>query len=1392
MKKVLLLLLTHFTLPILAQSSFLTVPAKIQAENYVELHGGSAAPGTDTDGGSELSWLPDSSWASYSISVSGGKYYNFQFRVANGFSENATLQVESSTGSILKEIRVPQTGGMQSWKTIQTLIPLSSGNQTIKIVAHKGVFSLNWFEISESEKSLPGKIEAENYDLAHEVQTETTSDIDGVLNVGYIDDNDWLDYNVTVSSADSYKFSFRIANSYGSGVIQIKNADGVVLGSVDVPQTGGWQNWSTISTTLDLPAGNQLLRIYALKGAFNFNWFEVKKESLLAPELSAQISYYPIPSKIEAEDNHFNSGLGTGATNDAGGGLEVGWIPDNSWLAYGVSSSSSQFYTLRFRVANAFSENALIQITDSSNVVLQEIAVPQTGGMQNFQTISTLLHLPSGNFLIKVVAKRGVFSLNWLEVIKSDKVIPSRIEAESYDVAQGVQTEQTSDIDGNQNVGYIDDNDWLDYNVTVPVAGNYLFSFRVANSYGNGLIEIKDKTGAILSDVSVSQTGGWQNWATINTTAQLSAGNQVIRIYAKRGAFNFNWLQIVEAASVSPSVITFENLPAKTLGAAPFQLVASSTNNESEIVFSSSNTNIVTVTKVSSQWIATLVSEGTATITASQSGSTYFSSATPVSVTVTVNPAPLVELGQKIALDPKRWYQVNNATRGLDALFDGNTQENVNTGWGKALDIYDAYYPLKEGEKITLRGLKMFDYEGQFTEKPMILSVITDQWERIPYATFTGSIYNGWVGPYPDREAIGQANYLLDSPLSNIRYLVLTIQSGMPTEMEFYGDYTPPTKQETPVPAKAVKLGDMFGVNAYEWNFQDGETPWLINETKMEMAKSFTGIRHYMDWEKLEIQEGLYSFSPTLSGGWHYDDIYERCKEAGIEVLACLKTLPNWMQATYPEHQRDSEWVPVRYGKDFSDPLSYIEQARIGFQYAARYGSNTAVDSSLLSVHQEMRWPGDNPNRLRIGTGLVKYIECDNERDKWWKGRLGYQSAREYAANLSAFYDGHLNTMGPAIGIKNADPNMKVVIAGLVTGPDYIKGMVDWCKEFRGYKPDGTVNLCWDVINFHLYTDNTSSSQSGTSTRGASPEMTNADQILNEFVTTSHQLCYDMPVWITETGFDIHQDSPLKAIPIGNKSALDTQADWILRTSLFAARNKIDKVFFYQICDDNTSGGIFSTSGLVNWDLTRRPSAEFLLQTNKLFGSYLYQETLNTDPFIDRYELEGKSMFVAVVPDIIGRTASYSLNIGNYSEAEIYVPVAGSTNMSKQMVPVVNGHVALTVTETPQFIVPKSTANARVSSNYLPELLLTEESTSVSVYPNPSSDFVHITSPATNSSLEINLFNAGSGNLYKNVKTTRKNSDPAYKLDISNLPTGSYILEIKQDNNHWFKKIVKL
>lgn len=1100
-----------------------------------------------------------------------------------------------------------------------------------------------------------------------------------------------------------------------------------------------------------------------------------------------------IPAHIEAEDYATAFGATVSATSDESGGQEVSWMQDSTWMTYPITVSTAGYYKVSFRVANGFSDDARLQLFADSTL-LTDLIVPRTGGMISWKTVPQLIYIPSGTIQLKFLAVKGVFSLNWMKFERTLHALPGLIQAENFDVAEGVQTESTLDTDGGLNVSHIDDNDWMMYNVDVTQAGTYQFDFRVANAYGYGYIQILDQNNQFLGQTAeIPHTGGWQSWTTVTAVAALPAGNQLIKLLAPRGAFNLNWFEVSASAQTKqPAVITFSELPPRVAGEGPFALIASSNHTETELFFTTSDSTVVKVEESSQGWVAIPLKAGQATLTAHQEGNANYQDADPVA-RIQVVTMPSVTPMQKIPIDPNRWYVLNNAENGLQGLFDGITNQNVHVGWGMVVDQYDAYYPLLEGEEMMVEAIKMFDYEGVFTSNPATLSVITEDWQRIPIATFTGQVYNGWVGPYPDRQMEGEGQFRLDSVISGIRYLVFNIQGGLPTEIEFYGFYDNSQVDTTvTVAAREVKLKDMLGVNAYEWNFQDGETPWVINESKVEMVKSFTAIRHYMDWEKLESIEGVYSYNPTLVGGWHYDQIYERCQAEGIEVLACLKTIPSWMMATYPPGEQDAENVPVRYGKDFEDPNSYIEQAKVAFQFAARYGSNTEVDTSLLSVHSTPRWPGDNPNTIRIGTGLVKYIECDNERDKWWKGRKAYQTAREYAANLSAFYDGHKSSMGPGVGVKNADPQMQVVIGGLVSGPEYIRGMVDWCREFRGYKPDGSVDLCWDVINYHIYTDNTTSSQSGTSTRGAAPEVTNAAEKTRDFIRVSDELCGGMPVWITETGFDIHQDSPLKAVPIGTKSALDTQADWILRMSLFSARHGVAKVFYYQMYDDHDSGMIFATSGLINSNLTRRPAADFLYQTKNLFGNYIFKETLAQDPIIDRYEWNGQDMYAMVVPDEVGRTANYTLALPNSTSVRVYTPTAGATEMSWTDLPVVGGSVTISVGETPIFVVPDGGNNARIAVN---ETVVEElQRPQVTVFPNPTTRGkvrIQIDNPG-GGDVVIRLFNAGMGTLHYETLLKQPGEKIVHPVDLSAIPSGNLIVDIHQKNGRILKKLINI
>ena len=626
-----------------------------------------------------------------------------------------------------------------------------------------------------------------------------------------------------------------------------------------------------------------------------------------------------------------------------------------------------------------------------------------------------------------------------------------------------------------------------------------------------------------------------------------------------------------------------------------------------------------------------------------------------------------------------------------------------------------------------------------------------------------------------------------------------------------YGTYTASTKVPADAPKKTIKMKQGLGVNGFEWDFYDTRNSSLIDEKKLKAMKSFGGFRHYIDWDKLEASEGSYTFNPTFNGGWNYDAIYQRCKLEGIEVLACIQTAPDWLVNTYPVADRDPNISPVKYGKSVTEPTSYIEQARVAFQYAARYGSNTNVDQRLLSVFSKPRWTNDNVNAVKVGLGVVKYVECGNERDKWWRGRNAYQTAREHAANLSAFYDGHKNTMGPGVGAKNADPNMKVVMAGLsFAKPDYVRGMIDWCKEFRGYKADGSVNLCWDVVNYHLYADNGNSTQSGNSTRGAAPEVSSAGKTAKDFVQMAHEYLNDMPVWITELGYDLNQGSPLKAIPIGNKSEYITQADWALRSTLMYNRLGIERSFFYEVYDDNFANPIqFGSSGLIYQDLSRKPAADYIYQTNKLMGDYVYMETISQDPIVDRYELNGKSAYVLAVPGETGRTANYTLNLSNVAKASIYTPRLGVDSMNVASISSVGGKFSLTVTETPMFLFPteilpaSSTPKARISSavdnglklEKLDKSLDKEQPllSTLNAYPNPTIDYLQLTldNPSLEQ-IEVRILEAAMGKILFHDIFEKTEDSFSINLDLVPLPAGSYSVEIIQGNKRVTKKIIKL
>lgn len=147
---------------------------------------------------------------------------------------------------------------------------------------------------------IPGKIEAEGYSAMHGIQTEPTSDIGGGLNVGWIDVGDWLEYNVHVQSAGTYAVDYRVASNASTGQIQLRSGT-TTLATTAVPNTGGWQNWQTVTDYVTLSAGQQTLRLYASGHDFNINWVQFAPDNAdrIPPTAPSNLTYTePAPDTI--------------------------------------------------------------------------------------------------------------------------------------------------------------------------------------------------------------------------------------------------------------------------------------------------------------------------------------------------------------------------------------------------------------------------------------------------------------------------------------------------------------------------------------------------------------------------------------------------------------------------------------------------------------------------------------------------------------------------------------------------------------------------------------------------------------------------------------------------------------------------------------------------------------------------------------------------------------------------------------------------------------------------------------------------------------------------------------------------------------------------------------
>ena len=283
--------------------------------------------------------------------------------------------------------------------------------------------------------AIPGTVQAANYDSGGQgvgysvtsvngsansyrsdgVDLEVTSDTGGGYDIGWSSAGQWFRYTVNVATAGTYTVTFRVAaESAVTDAFHLSNSSGTNLsGPVNVPDTGAWQTWTTVTATVSLPAGQQVLTLSQDAAGWNIHNFAFVAQGE-APyggtpaaipgtvlgenyDTGGQGVGYDV-SSVNGTDNGYRSdGVDLETTSATGGGNDLGWTAAGQWFRYTVNVATAGTYTVAFEVTAPSAVADAFHLSNSSGTNLSgSVNIPDTGGWQTWTTVTANVTLPAG------------------------------------------------------------------------------------------------------------------------------------------------------------------------------------------------------------------------------------------------------------------------------------------------------------------------------------------------------------------------------------------------------------------------------------------------------------------------------------------------------------------------------------------------------------------------------------------------------------------------------------------------------------------------------------------------------------------------------------------------------------------------------------------------------------------------------------------------------------------------------------------------------------------------------------------------------------------------------------------------------------------------------------
>ncbi|SDJ39849.1 carbohydrate-binding protein [Nonomuraea jiangxiensis] len=282
-----------------------------------------------------------------------------------------------------------------------------------------GVFDAEYTDkgglTSHSPRKLqPAHRQAEHFGAQQGIQVANHGGAEGGATVGFTDNGDWISFEPYVLAGAS-RVTARVSSGGPGGTIEVRSGSstGTLLGTLTVPNTGGWDTFTDVSAALsNAPAGTTKLFL-VFKGVSG-------QGNLLDLDAFTFTTGSAPSTTVEGESYTSGSGVQPAAHTPASGGRTLGYIDNGDWAGYSnVTTAGAKTFSARI---SSGGPGGTIQVRSGSatGTLLGSVSVPSTGGWETFQNVSTTLTGSAGGplFLVFTGGSGSLFDIDTLTITR--------------------------------------------------------------------------------------------------------------------------------------------------------------------------------------------------------------------------------------------------------------------------------------------------------------------------------------------------------------------------------------------------------------------------------------------------------------------------------------------------------------------------------------------------------------------------------------------------------------------------------------------------------------------------------------------------------------------------------------------------------------------------------------------------------------------------------------------------------------------------------------------------------------------------------------------------------------------------------------------------------------